>query len=122
MSTSAIVPHGSVYWIEAIAKDGTRQPIEGFETEAAAFRRLRVLQAKAGIGDRRTAPSASGALRRSPLRFSPSLLPNRAREAARRSGATVAPWDHSFPSVTCTSRRPSRTATGTGSQHRTWTL
>ena len=48
----AIMPRGGVYWIEALRKDGSRRPIERFDTEDAAVTRLRVLQAKAELRER----------------------------------------------------------------------
>ena len=45
----AIVPRNRRYWLEAIAEDGSRYPIEHLDTEDAAVRRLRELQVKNGI-------------------------------------------------------------------------
>jgi hypothetical protein len=44
-----ITPRGRGYWIEAIRADGSRQPVERYDTEDAAVSRLRMLQEKAGI-------------------------------------------------------------------------
>jgi hypothetical protein len=57
MSTYTIVPRADKYWIVEVDKHGSRQTIEQFDTEDAAVRRLRVLQEKAGIVDRRNTPS-----------------------------------------------------------------
>ena len=55
----AIVPRNRRYWIEAIAEDGSRHPIEHFDTEDAAVRRLRELQVKNGIVGRWDSPPAA---------------------------------------------------------------
>jgi hypothetical protein len=44
-----IVPRARGYWIEAVKDDGSRQPVERYDTEDAAINRLRMLQEKAGI-------------------------------------------------------------------------
>jgi transposase-like protein len=52
-----VVPRAGKYWIVEIAKDGSRQTIEQFDTEDAAVRRLRALQKSAGIVDEWNTPS-----------------------------------------------------------------
>ena len=49
VTTYTIVPRSRRYWIETIATDGSRQSFERFDTEEAAVRRLRELQAQQGI-------------------------------------------------------------------------
>jgi len=39
-----IVPRGQGYWIDAIADDGTRTPLERLDTKAKAVERVRVLE------------------------------------------------------------------------------
>jgi hypothetical protein len=58
-----IVPRTGKYLIEAIAQDGSREFVGQFDTEDAAVRRLRVLQAKAGIVDQWNSPTAPKARR-----------------------------------------------------------
>ena len=49
MTQYTIAPRGRGYWIEAVAEDGSRRPLERYDSEEAAVRRLRMLQEKAGI-------------------------------------------------------------------------
>ena len=58
MTTYTIVPRNRRYWIEAIAEDRSRELVGRFDTEEAALRRLRELQAEAGIVDRWNSPQA----------------------------------------------------------------
>jgi hypothetical protein len=58
MTTYTIIPRDRRYWIEAIARDGSREFVERFDTEDAAVREYRALQAKAGIVDRWNSPQA----------------------------------------------------------------
>jgi hypothetical protein len=44
MDKFTIVPRSHGYWIEVIAENGSRKPIERYDTEDAAVQRLRVLQ------------------------------------------------------------------------------
>jgi len=48
-----IVPRGRGYWIEVSDSNGPRRAIERFDTEDNAVRRLRELQAKAGMVEQR---------------------------------------------------------------------
>jgi hypothetical protein len=51
-----IVPRGRGYWIEASDNFGTRRPIERYDTEDRAVRRLRELQGSAALAERKTDP------------------------------------------------------------------
>jgi hypothetical protein len=49
MVNYTVVPRGRGYWVEVIADDGSRYPVERYNTEDEAVQRLHVLQEKAGI-------------------------------------------------------------------------
>jgi hypothetical protein len=49
-----ITPRGRGYWVEMMRDDGSRKPVERYDTEEAAVSRLRMLQEKLGIA--RTEP------------------------------------------------------------------
>jgi hypothetical protein len=51
-----IVPRGRGYWIEASDNFGTRRPIERYDTEDRAVRRLRELQGSAALAERKADP------------------------------------------------------------------
>lgn len=44
-----IVLRGRAYWVEAIQEDGTRRPVERYDTEDAAVSGLRMLPKNGGI-------------------------------------------------------------------------
>ena len=48
-----IVPRGRGYWIIANDSKGVSRPIERYDTEGKAVRRLRELKAKAGMAEQR---------------------------------------------------------------------
>ena len=49
MVNFAIMPRGRGYWIEVIRSDGSRRPVERYDTEDQAVSRLRALQAEAEL-------------------------------------------------------------------------
>ena len=59
-----IVPRNGKYLVEAIARDGSRELAERFDTEDAAVRSLRGLQAQARIVDQWNTPDAPKPRRR----------------------------------------------------------
>jgi hypothetical protein len=46
MTKFDVVPRGQGYWIEAVAEDGTRTPLERLDTKARALERVRVLEGR----------------------------------------------------------------------------
>ena len=54
MVSYTIVPRGRGYWIIANDTSGKRRPMERFDTEDKAVRRLRELQELSGTVERRT--------------------------------------------------------------------
>jgi hypothetical protein len=64
MGKFTIVPRGHVYWIEAIAEDGSRTPVERYETEDAAVRRLHALQPTTEAASKRNAALEPGPARK----------------------------------------------------------
>ena len=64
ISTYTIVPRNGKYLVEAIAEDGSRDLVEWFDTEDAAVRSLRGLQAKARIVGQWNTPDAPKPRRR----------------------------------------------------------
>ena len=58
MTKFEVVPRGHGYWIEAIADDGTRTPLERIDTKASALERVRVLEQREKLSTRpRAAPT-----------------------------------------------------------------
>jgi hypothetical protein len=55
MSGYVIVPRARAYWIEWTDADGSRRPVERFEREDIAVRRLRALKAEAEAAELRLA-------------------------------------------------------------------
>jgi hypothetical protein len=46
MTKFDVVPRGQGYWLEAVAEDGTRTPLERLDTKARALERIRVLEGR----------------------------------------------------------------------------
>jgi hypothetical protein len=55
MSGFVIIPRNRRYWIEAIADDGSRRPVEAHVSEEAAVRRLRLLNERQDAIEQRKA-------------------------------------------------------------------
>ena len=56
MTTYRIVPHRRAYRVEAVSPNGTAKLLDTLPTEEAAVARLRDLQEKAELANRRMAP------------------------------------------------------------------
>jgi hypothetical protein len=49
MANFTITPRGKGYWIEKVADDGTRTPVERYKSEDKALQALKVLQRRASL-------------------------------------------------------------------------
>ena len=52
MTKFDVVPRGQGYWLEAVAEDGTRTPLERLDTKARALERIRVLEGRERLSKR----------------------------------------------------------------------